>query len=111
VLLLEMLHVHIHVIPRFADKPIAGCRIRSWLKEEIRMTIKQLKFLLESLPEDLNVVVDVADFGQETIKSAKIVEMYKGNTAHGKVYYENISFFMGDDATKETVVYLSGDVY
>jgi len=73
------------------------------------MTVKQLRFLLESLPEELNVVVDVADFGQEAIKSAKIVEMFRGNTVHGKVYYENNSFFMGDDIIKEKVVYLSGD--
>ena len=73
------------------------------------MTIKQLKFLLESLPEDLNVVVDVADFGQEIVKSAKIVELFKGNTAHGKVYYESNRFFMSDDVTKEKVVYLSGN--
>jgi len=73
------------------------------------MTVKDLRFLLESLPDELNVVVDVADFGQETIKSAKIVEMFRGNTAHGKVYYERKSFFMGDDITKEEVVYLSGN--
>jgi hypothetical protein len=73
------------------------------------MTVKQLKSLLETLPENLNVVVDVADFGQETIKAARIVEMYRGMTAHGKVYYERQSFFMGDNVTKEKVVYLSGD--
>ena len=73
------------------------------------MTVKQLKFLLESLPEDLNVVVDIADFGQEVIKSVKIIELFRGNTAHGKVYYESNNFFMGNDVTKEKVVYLSGD--
>ena len=73
------------------------------------MTVKQLKLTLESLPADLNVVVDVSDFGQEAIKSVKIVELFKGNTAHGKSYYESNSFFMGNDATKEKVVYLSGD--
>ena len=73
------------------------------------MTVKQLRLLLESLPEELNVVVDVADFGQETIKSAKIFEMFRGNTAHGKVYYESNNFFMGGDIIKEKVVYLSGD--
>ena len=73
------------------------------------MTVKQLRLLLESLPEELNVVVDVADFGQESIKSAKIVEMFRGNTAHGKVYYESNNFFMGDNSVKEKVVYISGD--
>jgi hypothetical protein len=73
------------------------------------MTVKQLKSLLENLPEELNVVVDVSDFGQEAIKSVKIVALFRGNTAHGKVYYETNNFFMNDDVTKEEVVYLSGN--
>jgi hypothetical protein len=35
--------------------------------------------------------------------------MFRGNTAHGKVYYDNNNFFMGDDIIKEKVVYLSGN--
>ena len=73
------------------------------------MTVQQLILLLESLPEDLNVVADVSDFGQDVIKSAKIVELYRGTTSHGEVYYESNNFFMRDDAKKEKVVYLSGD--
>ena len=73
------------------------------------MTVKELRFILESLPAELNVVVDVSDFGQEAIKSVKIVELFRGTTAHGKSYYESNNFFMGNDATKEKVVYLSGD--
>ena len=73
------------------------------------MTVKQLKSVLENLPEDLNVVVDVADFGQDVIKSANTIEMFRGDTAHGKVYYENNNFFMSGDCIKEKVVYLSGN--
>ena len=73
------------------------------------MTVKQLKSTLENLPEDLNVVVDASDFGQDVIKSAKIVELYKGLTAHGEVYYERNDFFMGKDTATEKVVYLSAN--
>ena len=74
------------------------------------MTVKELRTLLENLPADLKVVVDVCDFGHEDVKSAEIVEFYRGMTSHGKVYYESQDFFMGKDVTKEKVVYLSGDV-
>jgi diadenosine tetraphosphate (Ap4A) HIT family hydrolase len=30
----EVLHAHMHVIPRFGDEPLAGRGIRSWLKQE-----------------------------------------------------------------------------
>lgn len=30
----EVFHVHLHVIPRFADEPLAGKGIRYWLKQE-----------------------------------------------------------------------------
>ncbi len=30
----EVFHVHLHVIPRFADEPLAGRGIRYWLKQE-----------------------------------------------------------------------------
>jgi diadenosine tetraphosphate (Ap4A) HIT family hydrolase len=30
----EVLHAHLHVIPRFADEPLAGKGIRYWLKQE-----------------------------------------------------------------------------
>ncbi|MBA3944523.1 MAG: HIT family protein [Herpetosiphonaceae bacterium] len=30
----EVFHVHMHVIPRFADEPLAGKGIRYWLKQE-----------------------------------------------------------------------------
>jgi diadenosine tetraphosphate (Ap4A) HIT family hydrolase/GNAT superfamily N-acetyltransferase len=30
----EVFHVHLHVIPRFADEPLAGKGIRFWLKQE-----------------------------------------------------------------------------
>jgi len=29
----EILHAHMHVIPRFADEPLAGKGIRHWLKQ------------------------------------------------------------------------------
>lgn len=29
----EVFHVHLHVIPRFADEPLAGKGIRYWLKQ------------------------------------------------------------------------------
>ena len=31
----EIFHAHLHVIPRFADEPLAGRGIRYWLKQEI----------------------------------------------------------------------------
>jgi diadenosine tetraphosphate (Ap4A) HIT family hydrolase len=30
----EVLHAHMHVIPRFADEPLAGRGIRYWLKQD-----------------------------------------------------------------------------
>ena len=30
----EIFHVHLHVIPRFADEPYAGRGIRYWLKQD-----------------------------------------------------------------------------
>jgi len=30
----EVFHVHLHVIPRFADEPLAGKGIRYWLKQD-----------------------------------------------------------------------------
>ncbi|MEX2207275.1 MAG: HIT family protein [Myxococcota bacterium] len=30
----EVLHTHMHVIPRFADEPLAGRGIRHWLKQD-----------------------------------------------------------------------------
>jgi diadenosine tetraphosphate (Ap4A) HIT family hydrolase len=30
----EIMHAHLHVIPRFRDEPYTGRGIRSWLKEE-----------------------------------------------------------------------------
>lgn len=30
----EVMHAHLHVIPRFADEPFAGRGLRSWLKSE-----------------------------------------------------------------------------
>ena len=30
----EIFHVHLHVIPRYADEPLAGRGIRYWLKQE-----------------------------------------------------------------------------
>lgn len=30
----EIMHAHLHVIPRFKDEPYAGRGIRSWLKQE-----------------------------------------------------------------------------
>lgn len=30
----EVFHAHLHVIPRFADEPLAGRGIRYWLKQE-----------------------------------------------------------------------------
>ena len=30
----EVFHAHLHVIPRFADEPLAGKGIRHWLKQE-----------------------------------------------------------------------------
>lgn len=30
----EVLHVHLHIIPRFRDEPLAGKGIRYWLKQE-----------------------------------------------------------------------------
>lgn len=30
----EVLHAHLHVIPRFGDEPLAGRGIRYWLKQE-----------------------------------------------------------------------------
>ena len=73
------------------------------------MTVKQLISILEDLPDDLNVVVDAEDFSQDIVKSAKIIELYKGQTVHGEVFYERNNFFMSDDTIKEKVVYLSGD--
>ncbi|MFN2225152.1 MAG: HIT family protein, partial [Anaerolineae bacterium] len=29
----EVFHAHLHVIPRFADEPLAGRGIRYWLKQ------------------------------------------------------------------------------
>ena len=46
------------------------------------MTVKQLITVLENLPDDLNVVVDAEDFSQDIVKSAKIIELYKGQTVH-----------------------------
>jgi diadenosine tetraphosphate (Ap4A) HIT family hydrolase/catechol 2,3-dioxygenase-like lactoylglutathione lyase family enzyme len=31
----EILHAHMHVIPRFGDEPLAGRGIRHWLKQEV----------------------------------------------------------------------------
>ena len=31
----EIFHAHLHVIPRYADEPLAGRGIRYWLKQEI----------------------------------------------------------------------------
>ena len=73
------------------------------------MTVKQLITTLENLPDDLNVVVDACDFGQDIIKSVKAVDMYKGKTSHGEVYYERNDFFMGKDTATEKVVYLSAN--
>ena len=73
------------------------------------MTVKQLKSVLENLPEDLNVVVDACDFGHDVVKSAMVVELYKGQTSHGEVYYERNDFFMGNKTTIEKVVYLSAN--
>ena len=73
------------------------------------MTVKQLITTLENLPEDLNVVVDACDFDQDVVKSAKVVELYKGQSSHGGVYYAKNDFFMNNNATMEKVVYLSGD--
>jgi len=33
----EVAHVHLHIIPRFADEPYAGKGIRHWLKKEENM--------------------------------------------------------------------------
>jgi diadenosine tetraphosphate (Ap4A) HIT family hydrolase len=33
----ELIHAHLHVIPRFADEPLAGKGIRYWLKQESNM--------------------------------------------------------------------------
>jgi diadenosine tetraphosphate (Ap4A) HIT family hydrolase len=30
----EVFHVHLHVIPRYADEPLAGKGIRYWIKQE-----------------------------------------------------------------------------
>ena len=30
----EIMHAHLHVIPRFRQEPYAGCGIRYWLKQE-----------------------------------------------------------------------------
>jgi diadenosine tetraphosphate (Ap4A) HIT family hydrolase len=30
----EVFHAHMHVIPRFADEPLAGRGIRHWLKQD-----------------------------------------------------------------------------
>ena len=30
----EIFHAHLHVIPRYADEPLAGRGIRHWLKQE-----------------------------------------------------------------------------
>jgi hypothetical protein len=73
----------------------------------INVTVKKLKAVLEDLPEDLNVVVDASDFGQDIIKSAKVMELYKGRTAHGEVFFEKNDFFMCENTTKEKVVCLS----
>ena len=72
------------------------------------MTVRELRILLEDLPDDLKVVVDTSDFGQESVQSADIVELFRGMTAHGLSYYERQDFFMGNDAVKEKVVYLTG---
>ena len=73
------------------------------------MTVKKLITTLKKLPEDLNVVVDACDFDQDVIKSAKVVELYKGQSSHGGVYYARNDFFMNNNATKEKVVYLSAN--
>ena len=31
----EIFHVHLHVIPRYADEPLAGKGIRHWLKQPV----------------------------------------------------------------------------
>jgi len=31
----EVLHAHLHVIPRYKDEPLAGKGIRYWLKQEL----------------------------------------------------------------------------
>ncbi len=31
----EVFHVHLHVIPRFADEPLVGKGIRYWLKQDM----------------------------------------------------------------------------
>lgn len=33
----KVFHAHLHVIPRFADEPLAGKGIRDWIKEPINM--------------------------------------------------------------------------
>jgi diadenosine tetraphosphate (Ap4A) HIT family hydrolase len=33
----EVFHVHLHIIPRFADEPLAGKGIRYWLKQPDNM--------------------------------------------------------------------------
>ncbi|MCL2018780.1 MAG: hypothetical protein FWG70_03380 [Oscillospiraceae bacterium] len=75
------------------------------------MTVKELRILLKSFPEDMNVVVDVVDFGQEPVQSAEVVELFRGMTSHGLSYYDRQDYFMGDDVKKEKVVYLSGHKY
>ena len=30
-------HAHLHIIPRYADEPYAGCGIRSWIKQNENM--------------------------------------------------------------------------
>lgn len=33
-------HAHLHLIPRFADEPLAGHGIRSWLKQPVNRRLK-----------------------------------------------------------------------
>jgi len=30
----SVFHAHLHIIPRYADEPYAGCGIRNWIKRE-----------------------------------------------------------------------------
>jgi len=41
----EMQHVHLHIIPRFADEPFAGKGIRHWLKKDENARPKPLRNL------------------------------------------------------------------
>ena len=40
----EVFHVHLHIIPRFADEPLAGKGIRYWLKQEANRRKRPPKF-------------------------------------------------------------------